>query len=409
MNTTRNRSIGRSILFGVVIGLSLAVSFLAGFFVRELFDLRTDKILTTFHNQSETRYPLLDEVQILLDQVFLRQQPDDTTKQYAAIRGLLSSLEDPNTFFIEPPVAQSEADALAGTYGGIGVTLQRVESGNFVLYPFNESPARDAGIQAGDILLAINGESVLPTDQVDAIDQKLRGEVKSGSGVEVTVTQSSGDEYTTFIEFDVINVPSVIWRVAEQNDQIGYVQLLRFTNRTPDELEAALQELQTNNIQGLILDLRDNSGGLLVESIDVASLFLDGGVVTYEASIDTERVLEASENGVAANLPLVVLVNGRTASASELVAGAIQDRGRGTLIGQRTFGKGTVQQIFSLSDGSSVHITSAEWLLPSRTPLDGEGLQPDIEMIPDITGRDVEFGEAIRYLQQQFEELEDNE
>jgi len=407
MNKSRNHSYGRSIIFGLIFGLSLTITFLAGFFIRELVELESGQLLASI-NYTESSYPLLDEVQVLLDQVFLREQPDEVTKEYAAIRGVLSALDDPNTFFIEPPIAQSEADALAGTYGGIGVTLQRVESGEFVLYPFEESPARDAGIREGDILLAIDGEEVLATDQQDAIDQRLRGEVKDGNGVEITVLQSS-QEKTLFIEFAVINVPSVISRVTEQDVRIGYVQILRFTNRTPDELNESLQSLIDQGILGLILDLRDNSGGLLIESIDVASFFLDGGVVSYEANIDSERVLEAREGGLWKDLPLIVLVNTRTASASELVAGAIQDRGRGILIGQRTFGKGTVQQIFSLSDGSSVHITSAEWLLPSRTPLDGEGLTPEIEMIPDENGRDVEFGEAIRQMQEQLEELEDTE
>jgi carboxyl-terminal processing protease len=156
--------------------------------------------------------------------------------------------------------------------------------------------------------------------------------------------------------------------------------------------------LSADNIQGLILDLRNNSGGLLQESIDVASVFLDGGIVLYERTKSDERVFEATSVGEVTDLPLVVIVNSGTASAAELVAGAIQDRERGILIGQTTYGKGTIQQIFSLTDGSSIHITSAEWLTPNMNALDGAGLNPDISMIPDENGRDVEIGEALRYL-----------
>ena len=141
---------------------------------------------------------------------------------------------------------------------------------------------------------------------------------------------------------------------------------------------------------------------MLQESVTVADEFLDDGVVLYERSRDNERTFDAQPGGLMTDLPLIVLVNGGTASAAELVAGAIRDSGRGIIIGQTTFGKGTVQQIFRLSDGSSIHITSAEWFTPNNSTIEGVGLVPDISMIPDENGRDVEIGEAIRHLQQQL-------
>lgn len=388
----------RSILMGAIAGLTLALAFAAGFFVREIAQIPPVRALSNVESDA-AGYPLLDEVQHILDQVYLRPQPEYTVRQYAAIRGMLGSLGDKNTFFIEPPVARSEADVLAGTYGGIGVLLRRDEAGNFVLSPYPDSPAQAAGIRDGDILVAINGVELQISDQQDAIDQQMRGEVKDDNGVEITIKKPGGDVRTFFIKFAVINVPSVIWRVLPDDVRIGYVQVLRFTNRTPEELKTALTDLRSQNIEALILDIRNNTGGLLDESIQVAGQFLDGGVVAYEESKDAERIFEAQPGALAADLPLVVLVNERTASASELVAGAIRDRGRGILIGQKTYGKGTVQQIFTLSDGSSIHVTSAEWFTPARAPLDGLGLEPDIAMIPDANGRDVETGEAVRYLQ----------
>jgi len=393
----------RSIIWGAVGGLALVLAFAAGFLTREFVDI--PQISARVASAESDGYPLLDEVQNLLDSVYLRDQPDYTERQYAAIRGMLGALEDPNTFFIEPPVAQNEADALAGTYGGIGVLLRRNEAGQFILTPYEDSPAAAAGIADGDVLLAINGEDVSLTTRQDSIDQQLRGEVKDGNGVEITVLKSDDEtRFTVFVPFDVINVPSVIWRVTEEDQRIGYIQLLRFTNRTPGELEEAVNQLEQQGIEALLLDLRNNSGGLLQESVAVADAFIDGGVIVYEDSKESEETFNASNGSIVPDWPMVVLVNRRTASASELVAGALRDRERAILVGQQTFGKGTVQQIFSLSDGASIHVTSAEWFTPNRTPLDGVGLIPDISMIPDENNRDVETGEAIRYLQSVLEE-----
>jgi carboxyl-terminal processing protease len=389
----------RSLLIGAAAGLVLALVFAGGFFFRDI--LRGTTVQA--NDVAPGDYPLLAEAENLLQRVYFKTLPDQTALQYGAIKGLLEASGDKHTFFIPPPVAQSEADTLAGTYGGIGVLLRRDEMARFLLSPYPDSPAQAAGIEDGDVLLAVNGTPVENTEQQDSVDQKMRGEVKEGSGVEIKVQHLDGTELTKFIEFAVINVPSVLWRVVPEDERIGYVQILRFTNRTPEELKQGLTELQAANIEALILDLRGNTGGLLEESIQVASAFIPDGVIAYERSRDNERALESRGGSLSADIPLVVLVNKNTASASEIVAGAIRDRQRGILLGQNTYGKGTVQQIFPLTDGSSVHITSAEWLTPNKTPLDGVGLAPDQPMIPDENGRDVETGEAIRYLQQKLD------
>ncbi len=386
----------RSVLVGVFLGLFLACIFALGFFFRDFLDVSYGNIFAS--QTTLDSYPLLDEAQAIIDQVYLREQPDSAARQYAAIRGVLSALEDRNTFFIEPPVAQSESQVLAGVYGGIGVAVQRGEDGRVFLYPFEDSPASRGGISQGDVLVSVNGETLASTESIDALDQKLRGEVKDNNGVALVIIRSSGEQKEFFIPFDVIRVPSVLWRMV--TDEIGYVQILRFTNRTPDELQEALRDLISQNMSEMVLDLRNNGGGLLEEAVTVAGFFLDGGVVTYEVSKDLEKPYTTNSSGIAKDIPLVIIVNQRTASASELVAGAIQDTNRGILIGQVTYGKGTVQQIYSLSDGSSIHVTSAEWLTPNRFTIDGVGLVPNIEMIPDASGRDVELGEAIRYLAQ---------
>jgi carboxyl-terminal processing protease len=392
MHKQNAREVRRSLLMGVGFGLLLALFFAGGFFARDLLAVPFSA------SASGETYPLLDEVQGLIDRYYLREQPTYEQRQYAAIRGMLNSLNDRFTFFIDPPVAASESDALAGTYGGIGVQIKRNQQGNIELYPYVDSPAAAAGIQNGDVLTAINGSTLDIMTPQDAIDQMLRGEVKEGSGVEITVTRETGEALTVFVPFAVINVPSVIWRVPAEAPTVGYIQITIFTNRTPGELKTAIDDLKAKGVSSLVLDLRNNTGGLLQESIQVANAFINNGPIVYEDSRSGEETYTAKPDSFLTDLPLVVLVNDRTASGAELVAGAIQDKARGVLIGQKTYGKGTVQQIFSLSDGSSLHVTSAAWLTPRRQPLDTAGLQPNITMIPDAQGRDVELGEAIRFL-----------
>lgn len=402
-NARQSSSLGRSVLLGIAVGLGIGVVFAAGFFTRDLI-VGSPRAFAAQEGADEG-YPLLLEVQGLLDQHYLREQPDATERQYAAIRGMLGILGDRFTFFVDPPVAQSESDVLAGTYGGIGVEIQRNEAGEIVLFPFEDSPAERAGIETGDILLAINGAALDVSVGQDSIDQSLRGEVKEGSGVEVTTRSArTGDETTQFILFDVINVPSVLFRVLEQDERIGYVNVLRFTSRTPDELVAALNALSAESISALVLDVRDNAGGLLAESIRVADEFIDSGALAYERNRDGTESFEGTAGGLAISYPLVVLVNAGTASGAEILAGAIRDSGRGILIGQQTYGKGTIQQIYQLSDSSSLHVTAAEWLTPDQQQIEGAGLAPDIAMIPDENGRDVELGEAVRQLQTELGE-----
>lgn len=400
-SSDKSRQLWRSILLGLVCGVGIALIFTAGFFFRELAGL---PVRVSASASDADSYPLLDEVQSLLDSHFVREQPDFPTRQYAAVRGMLSALADPYTFFIDPPVAASESDVLAGTYGGIGVQIQRSEAGELVLYPFADSPALAAGIEAGDILRALDGQAVDVTLPQDTIDQMLRGEVRDGNGVEITVDRATtGESFTAFVPFAIINVPSIVWRVLQEDSDLGYVQIMRFTSRTPEELITAIEDLRAADITGLVLDLRGNTGGLLQESITVADEFIDTGVIVHERDNTSEEAHNARGGGVAVDIPLAVLINERTASGAELVAGAIQDQSRGILIGTTTYGKGTVQQIFPLTDGSSLHVTSSEWFTPNHQPLDQVGLQPDIPMQPDPNGLDVVLGEAIRQLQDELQ------
>jgi len=202
----------------------------------------------------------------------------------------------------------------------------------------------------------------------------------------------------------IIETPSVTWRILEEDPTIGYIQLTSFTERTNDEMNQAFDELSTQGANAYILDLRNNGGGLLDTAVNVTSQFLrDGVVVREDRQNEGERVYDVRSGGRVLDQPVVVLVNGGTASASEIVAGALQDYNRATLIGERTFGKGSVQLIYELSDKSRLHVTVAKWFTPNGNVIDGTGLSPDVEILfseeDHVTGNDPQLKRAITFLQ----------
>ncbi|HIE38584.1 MAG TPA: PDZ domain-containing protein [Anaerolineales bacterium] len=333
----------------------------------------------------------------ILEEGFYGELPSARRRTYGAIRGALALLDDPYTIFLEPQPGEVERDRLAGAYGGIGVDLWRDAEGRVILSPFPDSPAERAGVQPGDILLAVDGESVA-TDTTDKVRVRLRGEVST------TVTLTLSRPPTPPFDLEVIRtriqMPSVTYRVLDQDPTIGYLHITGFTERTPTEAAEAVDALLSAEVSRLVLDLRDNGGGLIQPAVEVSDLFLDGGVVLYELHRgEEERTFRAHAGGAASDLPLVVLTNGSTASAAEMVAGAIQARERGILIGEPTFGKGSVQLIYTLSDGSSLHVTAAIWLLPNRQPIHTDGLTPDIPAHPTDDLQDAPLDRAVLYLQ----------
>jgi carboxyl-terminal processing protease len=250
--------------------------------------------------------------------------------------------------------------------------------------------------------MQINDTVIDTTARQDVIDQALRGKVENNNGVTIKVLRPTTNEALTFtIAFEEINVPSVIWRVLEQAPEIGYIQILRFTNRTPTELDDAIKDLTAQSIKGVILDMRNNPGGLLQESVQVTGRFLQGGTVLIENNKNGEKSFDAPASPVGIyDLPMIVIINQGTASAAELVAGALQDRGRARSLGTKSYGKGSIQVIFPLADKSSVHITTAEWFTPNKNQINEKGLTPDLPMIPSPDGRDVEINESVRQLRE---------
>lgn len=339
----------------------------------------------------------------IVEDKFYGDIPDGSVLVYGAIRGALETLQDPYTIFVEPQPRALEKAELEGQFGGIGAYVARGPEGEVILTPMIDSPAEQAGVQEGDELIQVDDTPITPQMTTDEVVLLIRGEVDTQ--VKLALQRAdAADPIVVIITRKVIETPSVEWRVLEQDHNTGYIRIRLFTERTGRELEHAIQDLREAGITQLILDLRDNGGGLLDAAVDVSSQFLHEGVVLYEDRRDQpEKFYSVKKGGLALDLPLAVLVNGGTASASEIVAGALRDYERGPLIGERTFGKGSVQLVYDLSDQSSLHVTVARWLTPNRHRIGEEGLAPDVEVIPSETdrasGADPQLEQAIAYLQ----------
>ena len=386
-------SVQRTVQLTVGLLVCLCLAYTAGFGVYRVWDRL---------EQASQPQPLdvFWEAWDRLEQYFYGQLPSPRERTYGAIRGALALLDDPYTVFVDPQLREPERDRLRGAFGGIGVTVWRDAAGHVVLSPHADSPAARAGVREGDVLLAVDGEAITDETTWDGVKALLHGEV--GTPVTLTISRPPTPSFTLTITREEIQVPSVTWRVLDGAPGVGYVRVESFTERTGEEIVTALQELQAASVSSLVLDLRDNAGGLVEPAVATASQFLRAGAVLIELGRDEqERSRPVQRDGIATDVPLAVLVNGGTASAAEIVAGALQDHARAPLIGERTFGKGAVQLIYDLSDGSSLHVTSAIWLTPNRHPINGQGLTPDIAVPRGDGPQDVQLDRAITYLQSQ--------
>lgn len=340
----------------------------------------------------EPRWYPLGESRVILEQRFYGTLPSDDVLLRGAVRGMLETLDDPYTVLIDPQPAQEEQRRLAGRYGDVGVSLWWAPDGHVGLSPYPEGPAERAGLQDGDYLLSVNGESITGTLNLGQISWMLQGEVDTT--VTLTISRSQQLVMTKTVTREEVLHPSLQWRVL--GGELGYVNIIHITDQTALEVRDALDELQQKGTRALILDLRGNGGGVVAPLSDLVGTFLPSQTpIYYEVKHGTEEVVKTKGPQVFDG-PLVVLINGGTASAAEIIAGALRDNERAVLVGTPTFGKGSIQALYPLKDGSTLHVTNSIWLTPNRNRLDRAGLEPDI-LIEPVEGRDAILDAAISY------------
>lgn len=296
---------------------------------------------------------------------------------YGAIKGMLSSL-DPHSSFMPPEDFKEMQVETRGSFGGVGIEITMRDKTLTVVSPIEDTPAFKAGIKSKDIIVKIDGEPTKDMTIMAAV-KMMRGKV--GEKVILSIFREGEKELIDFpITRAIIKIKSVKHKAIENN--YGYIRVSQFQERTTPDLKAALKELKTkdSNFKGLILDLRNNPGGLLDQAVKVTDLFLDKGLIVYtDGRLESQKMrFSAKKSGTEPDYPIVILVNAGSASASEIVAGALQDTGRALILGTKSFGKGSVQTILPLEDGSGVRITTARYYTPKGRSIQAEGIEPDL-------------------------------
>lgn len=368
----------------VLILLILLLCFGAGFGLSQLF--------YGVQQQVPPEFDTLLEVWQYLEQDYVNKDAlDPEVLTQGAIEGLIEALDDPYTHYLDPEIKELALSELWGSFEGIGAHVSMEEEGLTVISPIAGTPAEREGVRAGDRILEIDGENTSGMTLTEAV-LKIRG--PEGTTLTLLLLHQGEDEPVAVeITREKIDLESVLLEMLPHD--IAQIKITYFSLRTGEEFTAALSEALEGEVRGIVLDLRGNPGGTLNTVVDVAGQFLDGGIVLYQLDSEGERSeWQASSGGLATDLPLAVLIDGGSASGSEVLAGALRDRGRAPLIGTTTYGKGSVQVIRDISDGSALYVTTARWLTPDGHLIEGVGLTPDIE----VEGAEAQLERAIDYI-----------
>ncbi|MFA4884360.1 MAG: S41 family peptidase [Desulfotomaculaceae bacterium] len=327
-------------------------------------------------------------------------QPVNSTQLVdGAIKGMVESLNDPYSVYLEPKTYSQLQEQIKGSFGGLGILVGIKEQKLTVVRAYQGTPAAKAGIEAGDVISGIDDSDARGIDLETAI-KLMRGPV--GSSVSLTVSRQGNPEPLQFaLVREEISVPTVEGQILS-GTKIGYIIISQFTERTAEEMKGTLNRLQGENIKGLILDLRDNPGGELGASVNVSKYFIPKGPIVF-IDYRVGKDQEFSSEGRTVELPLVVLINGGSASASEILAGAVKDTGAGTLVGTKTFGKGIVQTVFPLNNGAGLKLTTARYLTPNKNDINQKGVEPDVQVQPlEDKSRDLQLDRAIELIKQKI-------
>jgi carboxyl-terminal processing protease len=306
---------------------------------------------------------------------------DESKLDDASLKGIVESLEDPYSRYITPKEASTFQERVSGEFEGVGMSVEKDDRGLRVLNVFAGSPAADAGIHKQDLILSVNGRSIAGLTS-DLATSRIKG--PAGTKVELEVlTPGGGDSRTVRVERERIHVPVATARVVERDGhRIGVVRLAGFTNGAHGVLRRKVDKLLDDGAQAIVLDLRSNGGGLLTEAVLVSSIFIeDGKIVSVRGRERPERTDNAEGDAIDPDIPVAVLVDGGSASASEIVTGALRDHDRATVVGTNTFGKGLVQEVERLSNGGYLDLTVANYYLPGGETISKRGLKPQVKAV----------------------------
>lgn len=323
-------------------------------------------------------FSLYGQVWSILSQDFVNKDKLDAQQMfYGSLKGLVSSMNDPYTIFMDPKETKEFTNDMAGTFEGIGAEVALKNNSITIVAPLDGMPAQKAGLKAGDRILSVNGTSTEGLS-TDATVRLIRG--PKGTKVKLSIMRDGFSAAKTFeITRDVINVKSV--KIEFRKDGLAVLRISSFGDDTLTLFEDAVKQIQAKKPKGLILDLRNNPGGYLDAAVAISSEWISSGrIVTEKFSDGTLKNYESNGNGRLENIPTAVLVNGGSASASEIVSGALLDLKKGTIIGEKTFGKGSVQAVRELPDGSSVKVTVAKWLTPAGNSINDTGITPTVSV-----------------------------
>lgn len=364
---------------------------------------------TTRQSTADFDGDLLAEIARVLGQDFVDQsRVDPELLREGAIQGMFDALNDPHSAYIDPQTYALSRDDFEGAFQGIGATVSKQENYVVIVQPIPDTPAARAGLQAGDIILAVDGEDAENWSVEEAVLQ-IRG--PQGTSVDITVRRGDGTEETLTIVRDEIPVFSVTTtpptgELVDEDGEIvedfAYIRILQFSRNTPQELRDAVAEAEANGAQGLIIDVRSNPGGLLQETVEMADMFLDEGIIVNQVDRDGNERTASAREGQITDLPIVIIQDEFSASGSELFAAALQEHGRAQVVGSQSFGKGTVNHAVELSNGGAVYVSIARWLTPDGNQIEGRGITPDVPItltLEDIEGqRDVAIFRALNIL-----------
>lgn len=341
----------------------------------------TEKNLTSEVKKQTIDFSLFWDVWDKLEEKYIDKNKLDSKEMvYGSIKGLVSSLGDPYTFFLTPEENKRSKDDLQGKFEGIGAQLGLKNNRIIIVAPLKNSPSAKAGLMAGDYINKVDGQSTANWTLNEAVS-KIRG--RKGTKVVLTIERNKKEKDYPIIR-DEINVASV--ELSFEKNKIAYIKVNQFGDNTEQEWDEAVKEIldknKKNPITGIILDLRDNPGGYLEGAVYLASEFLSRGklIVRQESTTYGNKNYYSQRNGQLQQYPLVILINKGSASASEIMAGALRDHKKATLLGEKTFGKGSVQEALDLKEGAGLHLTVAKWILPSGKWINGKGIEPEIKV-----------------------------